>query len=200
MTGTDSNDDITQNDLLKNTHSTVAKANVAAGPSALSAFATVCASSEKAIMDEDDQTLATLDALKKKSTKKASDNLFDTNDEIPKKKWMKKKAADDVFDTDDEILKKKWTKKKRCPVDLDNPSLYGIEDANSGNESSKDDDSVSSEDSGGPPPLVLYCSSDDDSSVDESGDDRDGGGLHALPKEDGQEDGLGGCEAAARRV
>ena len=54
MTGTDSDDDITLNDLLKKTHSTVAKANVAAGPSALSALATACASSSKAIMDKDD--------------------------------------------------------------------------------------------------------------------------------------------------
>ena len=75
MTGTDSDDDITLNDLLKKTHS-----NAAAGPTALSALATACASSAKAIVDEDDQTLATLDALKKKSMKKASDDLFDTND------------------------------------------------------------------------------------------------------------------------
>ena len=171
MTGTDSDDDITLHDLLKKTHSTVAKANVAAGPSALSALATNCASSVK---DEDDQTLATLGALKKKATKKVLDDLLDTDDEIPKKKW---------------------TKKKRCPVDSDNPSLYDTEDDDaaekekekvlskedesyserSNEESSEDDNSVSSEESGGPPPLVLYCSSDDDSSVDESGDDRDGG-------------------------
>ena len=188
MTGTDSDDDITLNDLLKKTHS-----NAAAGPTALSALATACASSAKAIVDEDDQTLATLDALKKKSMKKALDNLFDTDDEISKKKWTKKKASDDVFDTDDKIPKKKWTKKKRCPVDSDNPSLYDTEDDDaaekemvlskediesykeqSNKESSEDDGLVLSEDSGGPPPLVLYCSLDDDSPVDESGEDRDG--------------------------
>ena len=127
MTGTNSDDDITLNDLLKKTHS-----NAAAGPTALSALATACASSAKAIVDEDDQTLATLDALKKKSMKKASDNLFDTDDKIPKKKWTKKKASDDVFDTNNKIPKKKWTKKKRCPVDLDNLSLYDTVDDDSG--------------------------------------------------------------------
>ena len=53
-------------------------------------------------MDQDDVTLATLDALKTKLTKKDSDNLFDTNNKIPKKKL---------------------TKKKRCPVASDNLGL-----------------------------------------------------------------------------
>ena len=88
MTGTDSDDDITLNDRVKKTHSTVAKANTAAAPSAPSANAApACVSSAKAIMDQGDKTLATLDALKKKSTEKDSDDLFDTDDEIPKKKW-----------------------------------------------------------------------------------------------------------------
>ena len=85
MTGTDSDDDITLNDLLKKTHSTVAKATVADGPSALSALSTDCASSAK---DEDYQTLATLGALKKKETKKVSDDLLDTENEIPKKMFQ----------------------------------------------------------------------------------------------------------------
>ena len=101
MTGTDSDNDITLNDLLKKTHSTVAKANAAAAPSTPSAnMATACASSAKAIMDRDDVTLATLDDLKRKATKKDSD---------------------DLFDTDNNISKKKLTKEKRCPVDSDNP-------------------------------------------------------------------------------
>ena len=106
MTGTDSDNDITLNDLLKKTHSTVAKENAAAAPSAPSANAATApyASSTKAIMDQDDDdvTLATLDALKKKSTKKDSDDLSDTDDKIPKKKW---------------------TEKKRFPVDSNNPGL-----------------------------------------------------------------------------
>ena len=53
-------------------------------------------------MDQDDQTLATLDTLKKKSTRKDSDDLFDTDNEIPKNKW---------------------TEKKRFPVDSNNPGL-----------------------------------------------------------------------------
>ena len=117
MTGTDSDDDITLNDLLKKTNSTVAKANLAL------AAATACTSSSKAIMDEDDQTLATLGALKKKATKKVSDDLLDTDDKIPKKKW---------------------TKKKRCPVDSDNPSLYDSEDDNAAEKEkvlSKEDES-----------------------------------------------------------
>ena len=110
MTGTDSNNsNITLNNLLKKTHSTVAKANAAAAPSVPSTNAATApsASSAKAIMYGDDVTLATLDALKKKSTKKDSDNLFGTDDKIPKKKS---------------------TKKKRYPVDLDNPGLYDIKD------------------------------------------------------------------------
>ena len=105
ITGTESNDNtITLNGLLKKTHSTVAKANTATAPCDPSANADTDPSvpSTNEVMDPDDVTLSALDALKKKSTKKESDDLYNTDGKIPKKKSMKK---------------------KRCPVDSDNPGL-----------------------------------------------------------------------------